>query len=107
MGIIIQIADNEKEALDKEEGLGKGYNERNIIVTVENKGPIEVYSYIADPAHVQDDLWPYDWYRDMVVVGAIENNTAIECISFLNKFPFTIDPDQSRRLSKYSIINTK
>lgn len=32
-GIIIQIADNEKEALDKEEGLGKGYNERNIIVT--------------------------------------------------------------------------
>lgn len=106
-GIVIQIADDEKKALDKEEGLGKGYNEKNIIVTPDREQPIEVLAYIADPTHVQDDLWPYDWYRDMVVLGAIENNISQRYISFLKQFPFTIDPDQRRRMEKYSIINRK
>lgn len=106
-GIIIQIADVEKKTLDKEEGLGKGYNEEKIMVAQDNGQRIEVVTYIADTTHVQEDLWPFDWYRDMVLNGAIENKIPASYIDFLKQFPFTIDPDQKRRLKKYSIIYSK
>jgi gamma-glutamylcyclotransferase len=106
-GIVIQIADNEKKALDIEEGLGKGYNEETITVTFDDNQTREVAVYTAHPNHIQENLWPYDWYRDMVIYGGMENNLPEKYIQFLKLFPFTIDPDQERRLEKYSIINSK
>lgn len=106
-GIVIQIADYEKQALDKEEGLGAGYDEETITVTCENNKSLKTVAYVAQPRHIEENLWPYDWYRDMVVYGAVENNLPKNYIQFLKLFAFTIDPNQKRRQDKYSIIYSK
>lgn len=103
-GVVYEIEMQEKKALDKEEGLGKGYNEGRLIVTTEKENSIEVLAYIADEGAVQKNLLPYDWYRDMVIIGAVENSIEKSYITFLKEFAYTVDPDHERRKKKFSIV---
>ena len=103
-GVLFDIEDRDKQALDKEEGLGKGYNEIVIsIATIDNK-IVNALAYIADKSAIQDSLLPFDWYRDMVVIGAARNELPERYIDELRKFPFRADNDEERRCRKYSMI---
>lgn len=103
-GVILKISSKDEKALDEEEGLGKGYSKINIPVNSEG-GIIDATCYIAEPAAIDDLLRPYDWYRDMVVKGAIDNNLPTGYIRFLQAFDFVKDPRERRRNEKYAIIN--
>ena len=103
-GVIYEINVADKKALDKEEGLGKGYNEERLIITTDEYNQVECFAYVADKSATKEHLSPYDWYRDMVVIGAIENSIESSYIAFLKVFPYAVDPDHERRKKKYFII---
>ena len=103
-GVVYEIEIEDKKALDREEGLGKGYNEEKLVVTAVDNNQVECCAYVADKSAEKENLLPYDWYRDMVVIGAIENSLESEYIAFLKAFQYSIDPDYERRKKKYFII---
>lgn len=103
-GIVVCIDKSDKTKLDRIEGLGYGYEEKSLIVTLENNEEIKTTAYVATNDYIDDNLKPFDWYYNFVVAGAKENNFDIDYIKNIEKVEFDIDPDESRRKENYEIL---
>ena len=83
----------DKTALDEIEGVGQGYHDSLIDVP----GFSDCATYVAEDDHKDDDLRPYDWYRELVLLGChyLEFPAAyIASIAAIDSIP---DPDRQRR----------
>ncbi|HEJ9692918.1 gamma-glutamylcyclotransferase [Proteus mirabilis] len=67
-GVLFKIDPKEKPALDKAEGLGYGYNQKEITVTASDGSLVTATTYVA--TKIDDNLKPYSWYVNHVLVGA-------------------------------------
>lgn len=104
-GVIFEIDDNEKKALDDAEGLGQGYNETKLTVTDTLNQSQLVQVYVADPTAVNDNLLPFDWYKEFIVSGAVSNELPNVYTDNLKVMDSVIDTDEKRRKKNFSIIN--
>ena len=71
-GVLFEIDSSEKEKLDQFEGLNQGYLRQKCNVQVGEGRYISACTYHADPKHVDDNLNPYSWYLNHVIIGAEE-----------------------------------
>jgi len=69
-GVLFEINSSEKSALDRAEGLGFGYDEKEVTVIATDGSSVKAITYIA--TNIDDDLKPYSWYVNHVLVGANE-----------------------------------
>ena len=60
----------EKPALDKAEGLGYGYDEKEVTLTAQDGALITATTYFA--TNIDVHMKPYSWYLNHVLVGARE-----------------------------------
>ena len=67
LGAVYEIAAEEKPILDDYEG--PGY-EVNFLTVNRADGPLDVFSYIATETHIDEELQPFTWYRELVHLGA-------------------------------------
>ena len=67
-GVVFDICPSEKPALDKAEGLGYGYDEKNVTIHSVDGTLLESFIYIA--TETDESLKPYSWYVNHVLVGA-------------------------------------
>ena len=70
IGALFEIPDCEKEALDKAEGLGYGYQDKTIQVNDTQGNIFEANTYYA--TNTDSSLLPYSWYLYHVIYGAKE-----------------------------------
>ena len=94
-GVLFTIARSEKAALDRVEGLGIGYDEAIFTVHKTDGTEVKALAYIAtatDPA-----MRPYEWYKALVVAGAIEHGLPQEHIERIRAFRAQPDPNEHRR----------
>jgi hypothetical protein len=70
--VVFKIPKTEKPSLDRAEGLGHGYHQRDVSVDTrhERHGPQKAFTYVADSSHIDDELQPYAWYKEFVLRGA-------------------------------------
>lgn len=104
-GILFKIDNTEKPLLDKAEGLGKGYTEDCLTFNGENKSKHVAQVYFADSNSINNDLVAYDWYREFIITGAIQNQLPADYILQLQSIPFIPDPDEERRIKHFSILS--
>jgi gamma-glutamylcyclotransferase len=69
-GVLFEIDEKEKAALDRAEGFGHGYDRADFTVLL-NGQSVRAMAYIA--TNIDASLKPLDSYRDYVVKGAIEH----------------------------------
>lgn len=69
-GSLFEINAAEKHYLDEVEGVGKGYDIKNVVVYGKDEKAVEAYTYIA--TNIIANLKPYSWYLNHVIVGAKE-----------------------------------
>ncbi|WP_078769190.1 TrlF family AAA-like ATPase [Elizabethkingia meningoseptica] len=93
-GIIFEIDDSEKDKLDNAE---QGYNDSILSFLDSENNPHEAQVYIADESAINEDLLPYDWYKEYIVSGAKENNLPKEYIEKLGAIKFIEDTNTERR----------
>jgi len=99
IGVVFEIAPQDKGSLDRAEGVGGGYEERQ--VPVEMDGEIhQAFCYLAEPKSIQVALAPYDWYKDWVLFGAKENGLPEHYIRVLERVEARRDPDAARAASE-------
>ncbi len=91
-GVIFQIDKAEKPALDRAEGLGRGYSQKEVKL-IDLDGDLTAYTYVADADYIDDSLRPYGWYRDFVVEGAKQNLLPSDYIHQLESLPVWKDPN--------------
>lgn len=102
-GVVYEIPLEEKAALDRAEGLGRGYNEQALRVLLPDGKKLSVLAYIADPGAIDENLRPYSWYKDFVLRGAEEHRLPSEYIeSRIRSVPAIFDPDSKRERARRS-----
>lgn len=73
-GVLFKINPNKKDELDKAEGLGKGYIINEIEVEqLETKEKIKAFTYVSDKIDNSNTNKPYDWYLELIAIGAAEH----------------------------------
>lgn len=100
-GVVYAIDRSEKTALDRAEGLGKGYDERQVTVDV-NGTPFFATMYYAtrkDPS-----LKPYSWYKAHVLFGAAEHELPAAYVAALAAIETLQDPDAKRHEMQMALV---
>lgn len=106
-GVLFTIDNDQKRLLDKAEGLGKGYNEDTLTFFDETNYSYTAQVYLADSNFIDNTLLPYDWYKEFIVSGAIQNKLPAEYIAQLQSISCVRDHDEERRMKNYSILSGK
>lgn len=97
-GVVFEIPRNEEIFIDEAEGLGNGgYKKMVLKVSGENGEQIETIAYIAtDPAHLDDNELPFEWYKNHCLIGARQYNLPKVYIDYLNSFTTKTDSNKKR-----------
>lgn len=83
-GVVWSIDPLDKPALDRAEGLGRGYEQIPVKVFSETLGEIGCLSYVAlEQKYLESKLGPHSWYSDLVLLGAEQWNLPLEWIRTL------------------------
>ena len=97
-GAVYEIAAGEISKLNSAEGLGHGYDKKDVQVECEGGAVIDAFTYyVADGQYIDSALKPFAWYKEYVVKGAIEHNLPSEYVDGIRDVPDCLDPDEDRR----------
>jgi gamma-glutamylcyclotransferase len=94
IGALFEISDNEKKALDRAEGLGFGYLEKNVLVSNGRGTSFEAFMYYA--TNTDPSLLPYSWYLYHVIYGAKETEVPAWYLDAIEITRSQEDPDKER-----------
>lgn len=97
---IFDISVADKLALDEIEGLGSGYSELSLKVP----GIGNCISYTAQKSHIDGSLVPYDWYRELVLMGARVHGFPGNYLDQISSRPTCKDPDSDRRINGWKTV---
>ncbi len=97
---IYEISAEDKLTLDKIEGLGSGYDEGILNVP----GFDDCVTYLASDTYIDDTLAPYDWYREMVLVGCRALKFPESYIATIEGIQVLRDPNVKRRADRWSTV---
>jgi len=93
-GVLFRISLHDKQVLDGYEGLGAGYEDKEVTVLSslgEQHRAILYYATDIDPT-----LSPYDWYKEHVLTGAHDAGLPTEYIERIAGISALPDPDRLR-----------
>ena len=103
-GVLYKIDPMEKLALDKAEGLGHGYDQKEITVTASDGSSVAAITYVA--TNIDGSLKPYSWYLNHVLVGAKEASLPSEYVEEKIKLIESVeDRDKVRDAKQRAIHN--
>ena len=100
-GVLYSILQQEKVALDRAEGLGNGYEEKEIIVFDEKGNSHQAFMYYA--THINPSLPPFTWYKEHVLVGAREAKLPDQYIATIEGVHVVQDHDRTRESLQLAI----
>lgn len=105
-GVIFKINPNKKDELDKAEGLGKGYIIKEIEVEqLETKEKIKAFTYVADKIDNSNANKPYDWYLELITIGAEEHKLPEKYVDTIKSISTKEDDQLLRKDSTKQIVN--
>lgn len=93
IGVVYEISDSDKPVLNRKEGLGSGYCEKEVEVSTDQER-LTAWMYFAT---IKDNqLKPYRWYKEHILVGAREHGLPPEYIAQIEAMEAINDPDTGR-----------
>jgi gamma-glutamylcyclotransferase len=95
-GAIYELDPAHKSALDGFEGKGFGYLDNQISLQHQGR-EYNCFTYLAQESHIVDDLRPYHWYKNLVVLGARYLQFPDTYISSIESVESVEDPHEERR----------
>lgn len=90
---VYELDPAEKPILDEIEGVGFGYE----VTTIELPGFGECFTYVPAGTHVRNELEPYDWYREIVLLGCETHGFPDQYAETIRRQSTMRDPDDERR----------
>ena len=104
-GVLYHIEPADKLELDRIEGLGAGYDEREVTVaalaTRAAPDGVSALTYVA--THIDASLSPFGWYKQHVLVGAREAGLPASYIETIASHPHRDDHDRGRHQREIAI----
>ena len=100
-GVLYLIDVAQKPVLDQKEGLGSGYEQKQVWVEMQEGVPVQAFTYYA--TLIDASLKPFDWYKTHVLIGAREHDLPAEYIRQIEAIPSIEDADVERHKSELAI----
>lgn len=91
---------SEKYSLDRAEGLGEGYAEREVEILSGARG-VTAQAYYATDKDLT--LRPYNWYKAIVLAGAREHRLPDNYVAAIESVISIPDPDEKRAAANAKI----
>jgi len=101
LGVLFLIDPNDKPVLDRYEGVGVEYRDEKVLVMLESGGTEEALIYLGET--LTGSLLPFDWYKEHVVRGALENGLPDGYVSRIESVASIADPDRVRAEAESAI----
>ncbi len=101
LGVLYEIDPADKFNLDRAEGLGYGYDEKE--VWVYNADGFQIQSFLYYATEFDDSCKPYTWYLQHVLTGAHEAGLPEEYIARIEAVQAVRDYDPGRELEQLAI----
>jgi AIG2 family protein len=102
-GAIYQIDSAHKQALDRFEGNGNGYQDSQLTVELHGKEH-SCFTYFAQQSYIETNLKPYHWYKNLVVLGAKHLQFPDGYVRSIDLNESVEDPDETRRTQHELLI---
>ena len=102
-GVLYDISAEDKPSLDAAEGLGAGYEEKEVAIATP-AGLVRAHLYYA--THVDPAMVPFAWYKALVVAGAQQHALPAGYIAALMAAPSIPDLDAARTLLNQRLLAT-
>ena len=100
-GVVFRLEPDDKLILDRIEGLGAGYDEKRICLSLDQGREIEAVTYVA--THVDASLLPFSWYKAHVLAGARYARLPGAYVNRIRAVPVKNDPDRRRRARESAV----
>lgn len=100
-GVLYRIDVHDRAALDAAEGLGRGYEVRNVEVTSAGGEIANAFTYYATATDAT--LRPYAWYVQHVLRGARENGLPAHYVAEIATVDTVDDPNSARAAAELAI----
>ena len=94
LGSLFAIDPLAKPQLDRAEGLGYGYGEKQVIVIDRSGQRFEAFTYYA--TSIDESMRPFSWYLNHVLVGAREGGVPAGYLARIARTESLEDPDMAR-----------
>ena len=102
-GAIYEIASEHRSDLDRFEGKGFGYTDSQIRLNYQEEEYL-CFTYFAQQSHIEANLKPYHWYKEMVLLGARHLSFPDEYVSSINFIDSIEDPESNRRMVNEELL---
>ena len=100
-GVVYEIPVSEKNVLDRYEGLGNGYEDKQVSIVVPGGEVITATTYFA--THIDASLKPFHWYKEHVLRGAYEHALPGDYVANIEAVHSIPDPDRDKHATELSI----
>ncbi len=100
IGVVYKIDPIEKPELDRFEGCGYGYEEKQVSIEMDGE-IISAFTYYA--TNINPELKPLHWYKEHVVRGARANELPEEYIQKIEVVESVADDNYERHLRELAI----
>ncbi len=104
-GAVYELSAADKPALDRCEGLGEDYFEREVVIETSSGTAVTgVVAYLANPRWIDAAVRPYSWYKDFVVRGAVQHRLPGHYLDLIQAVDALEDPDRSRHQREAAVL---
>ena len=97
---VYELGGQERAKLDQIEGQGSGY----CVETLEVPGFGECFTYVATASFINDELRPYSWYKELVLVGCEALGLPQDYIKEIQGIGAIDDSDLTRHAHNMKIV---
>ena len=97
---VYKMSAADKALLDGIEGAGKGY----LPAMIDVPGFGRCATYVAAESHVDETLVPYDWYRELVVLGCQHLALPRDYVARVEQVSVRTDPEPERRAENWRLV---
>ena len=97
---VYEVDDGDRKILDNIEGVGRGYDVDEISVP----GFGKCFTYVAARSHIDELLHPFDWYREMVLLGCLAHAFPVAYRERIAAIPVMEDPHPPRRKTNWHTV---
>lgn len=106
-GVLYAIEQCDQMALDKAEGVGKGYGRCDdfVVKPFDSVKFVEATCYLA--TRFETGLRPYDWYLALIVAGARQHGLDSEYIAHLSRVSYKEDGEVYRQSRRRALLALK
>lgn len=100
LGVVYEISAEDKLILDGYEGVGSGYEVKQVCVTDQDGQKLECFAYYA--THIDSAFRPYHWYKEHVLRGAEQQGFPVDYLEKIQSIISMDDPDPVRHADEMS-----